>query len=99
MPQNGKNKKWETPVFEGNSFTLRAFFLPYGWRVSKGGKPETGHRQANTAPFPLLIVLQGGRELCEHPIPAGLEPTTFRFISCDFGALCPVDSCLETSGG
>eukprot|EP00971_Amphidinium_carterae_P295365 5865846-Amphidinium_carterae.1 len=28
MPQNGKTKKWETPVFEENSFTLGAFFLP-----------------------------------------------------------------------
>eukprot|EP00971_Amphidinium_carterae_P154054 3055079-Amphidinium_carterae.1 len=26
MPKNGKPEKWETGVFEENSFTLRAFF-------------------------------------------------------------------------
>eukprot|EP00971_Amphidinium_carterae_P208085 4128974-Amphidinium_carterae.1 len=28
MPNNGKNKKWETSVFEEKSFTLGVSFLP-----------------------------------------------------------------------
>eukprot|EP00971_Amphidinium_carterae_P102281 2025228-Amphidinium_carterae.1 len=28
MPQNGKNKRWEPTVFEENSFSRRASFLP-----------------------------------------------------------------------
>eukprot|EP00971_Amphidinium_carterae_P226064 4483923-Amphidinium_carterae.1 len=34
------NKNWETSVFEENSFTLRAFFLPYLEAAAGGGGDE-----------------------------------------------------------
>eukprot|EP00971_Amphidinium_carterae_P179188 3554405-Amphidinium_carterae.1 len=63
-------KKWETPVFEENSFTLRAFFFPIS-RGALAGGDGTSETAADKHEDTLLAAQQSKarRPMTPKPVP------------------------------